>query len=113
MTTIFIIVFFVGIVIYDAALVYKDKQTITACFRHWYNTLIIIPFAIGVIFLGHFLDLLQNDPPALMTIIGLSASGLIALIISIVMRKNNIKLRHRALCLIPIVIGYFVGDVCW
>ena len=59
-TKTFIYAIFTIAIIFDIWLVvkYGRGETITAKFRDWFKTLIIVPYAIGVLFIGHFLNII-------------------------------------------------------
>ena len=113
MTDIFIYIILGAIVVYDAIVVIRKGRSITSFFRRWYKTFIFVPFSIGVIFLGHFLDLIQIVEGIGPRAIGLSAAGAIVLLISIILDRTGKELPGRVYALIPIIIGYFVGDIWW
>jgi hypothetical protein len=113
MTDIFIYIIFGAIIIFDIFLLIRKQKTITSVFRHWYDHFVFVPFCIGVLFLGHFLDIMPWKPAPLLTILGLSISGIIMLIVSIVLTVNKTVIKPRALVLLFIVLGYLVGDICW
>jgi hypothetical protein len=111
MTSYFIISVFIIVIAFDVWLKLRDKKTITEVMRSWYQSFIFVPFTVGVLFLGHFLDYIHicDDRP-LMTILGLTSCGLTFLIISIFFSINKIIIPKW---LVPIIIllGYFFGDV--
>ena len=113
MTDIFLYVFFGTLAVYDIFLAYRKYKTITEVMKHWYVSFIFVPFLVGVIFLGHFLDLFDSGWLTRYNIIGLVISGLIMLTISIILKAKNVELKHRVLCLIPILVGYVIGDMLW
>lgn len=53
-TFIFIVVTFAIIAVVDIYLFKSGKRTITSWFRQWFKTVPLIPYVIGVIFIGHF-----------------------------------------------------------
>jgi hypothetical protein len=113
MTAIFIYIIFGAIIAFDIGLLIRKEKTITSVFRHWYESFIFVPFTVGVLFLGHFLSLMPWTPPPLLTILGLSITGSIMLILSIVFTVKKIIIKPRVLILLFIALGYLVGDVCW
>ena len=61
MTSIFIIVTFIVIVVYDLVMLWKNRKKedpkwkfITTIFRHWYKEAPYVPYMVGVVFIGHF-----------------------------------------------------------
>ena len=110
MTLTFVICIVAFIVGYDAVLAYKKKKTVTAVFRHLYMTFVFCPFAVGVIALGHFLDLIVIDKGWQWTVGGLCGFGIPMLILSIVLSRKKITVPKW---LVPIIIiaGYCVGDI--
>jgi len=54
MTTLFIYIIFGIIVVFDIYLVIAKKAKITDIFRKWYKEFPWMPYAVGVVFIGHF-----------------------------------------------------------
>lgn len=113
MTDIFIYVYFGALVIYDCFLYARKKKTITEYMRKWYEETFIIPYAAGVIFLGHFPNLYQLDMVKWGSSLALFGTGTIAMVISILMKKYNYTWTPRGLVFIPIACGMVLGDLLW
>lgn len=113
MGDIFIISYLIALVIYDIALGIRKKKTITFYMRKWYAEILIVPYAVGVIFLGHFLDLFNSGLSSKINVLILTLSGAIMLCLSIALKKSKIKIKKRILILIPIALGYLAGDLFW
>lgn len=113
MTNIFIYIIFGIALIFDIWLVikYGKDKSITSSFRNWYRTLIFVPYTIGVIFLGHFLNLIEIRDDALWIVVGLTSCSIPIIGISIYMRMKDKVLKKKWYPLIFILIGYFVGDI--
>ena len=56
---IFIYIIFGIIVVYDILLGVFKKDYITTVFRKWYTSKPIVPFMVGVVFIGHFQTLVE------------------------------------------------------
>ena len=110
MTQYFIIAVFLFIILYDVFLLMKKGGTITSVIRRWYSQFIFVPFTIGVIFLGHFLNYIHISDQPSWIIGGLAGFGLPVLVVSIVLDKKG---RAVPKWLVPVIIaaGYLVGDV--
>ncbi len=110
MTLFFIILVTLFIIGYDIVLAIKKKKTITKVIRHLYVTFVFFPFSVGVIALGHFLDLIRirNDVPWVVG--GLGISGAIMLAISIYMTKKEVELKKWQ-PIIFLALGYLIGDI--
>ena len=113
MTAIFIYIMFGIMIAFDIFLVvkYGREKTITAVFRQWYKTMVFIPYAIGVLFLGHFLNLIEIRDDALWIVVGLTSCSLPIIGISVYMKMKDKVLTKKWYPIIFIVIGYFVGDI--
>lgn len=107
MTEVFIITIFVMIIIYDIFLAIKEKQTITDYFKRLYSQFIFAPFAVGFLFLGHFLDIIPNE----VNVWGIIISGIIVLFISIIFNVKKIFIKPRWVCILPVLAGYLIGDL--
>jgi len=107
MTESFVFTITAIIIIYDIVIAVKEKQTITQYFKRLYSQFIFVPFAIGFIFLGHFLDLIPNH----MNVPAMIISGVIVLAISIIFNIKKVFLKPRWLCILPILAGYLIGDL--
>lgn len=59
MTTIFIISIFGIIIGYDIWVLVTKRQTISAVFKKWYTSKPIVPYMVGVVFIGHFQTLVE------------------------------------------------------
>lgn len=109
-----------GLVILDIILkVLRDKtgnpwwKLITECFREYYLSIPIVPFAIAVIFLGHFINQTQINKFNFTTAIVLSAIGIPLLMISIYMRSNGIIIPSKWIVVGIILAGWIIGDLFW
>ena len=101
------------IIIIDIILAVKKKHTITYVMRGWYEQFIFVPFNVGVLFLGHFLNLVVKKPPVWLTVSGLLVFGLPMLGVSIYMKVTGKILKPRILIVLVLLAGYLVGDLCW
>ena len=106
-TEIFTFIILGEIIAFDIYLAIKRKETITDYFKRLYSQFIFAPFAIGFIFLGHFLDLIPNH----MNVPAMIISGVIVLAISIIFNIKKVFLKPRWLCILPILAGYLIGDL--
>ena len=114
MTDIFVYIVFGAIVMFDILLLVRQKKTITYFFRRWYQEFIFVPYAIGVIFLGHFINIIKVfEGNNIVTIAGLCGTGIPVLIVSIVMQKKSRILHPRWLVILILLAGYIVGDLVW
>lgn len=110
MTTFFIILIFSIIVIYDIAVLIAKKQTITAVFRRWYREKNIIPFMVGIVFIGHFQTLIEISS-MLFFLIG----SITYLLWYIIMATSDIKWSRKFYDIsnkyffIPMSIGTIIG----
>ena len=84
MTDVFIFIIFGAIIIFDIFLAVRKKPTITDLFRRWYSQFIFVPFSVGFLFLGHFLDIIPNK----VNVVAIIISGIIVLIISIILLSS-------------------------
>ena len=112
MTSIFIYVIFGIIVLYDIAMVIYKKEFITTVFRKWYREKPIVPYMVGVVFIGHFQALVNVSNVCLFII--LSA---IYLVWCIIMSGTNIKwtrgwyVVHQKYFFIPMILGAIIGTM--
>ena len=112
MTTLFIILIFAIVVIYDIYLLIAKKQVITAVFRKWYKEKPIVPYMVGIVFIGHFQTLVNISNVPLFII--LSA---IYLLWCIIMTGTNLQWSRKfynlncKIFLIPMALGTIVGTL--
>lgn len=109
-----------GLIILDIILkVLKNKtgepwfKLITDCFRDYYLSMPIVPFAVAVIFLGHFCNMFQLNRFTWTTAVVLIITGVPLLILTIWMRKNGIVLPSKWIVVGIILIGWVIGDAVW
>jgi len=113
MTEVFIYIMFGVMVIFDIYLVikYGVDETITAKFRNWYRTFVFVPYAIGVLFLGHFLNLIEIRDDAQWIVIGLLSCSIPMIGVSVYMKMKKKVLTKKWYPVVFIAIGAIVGDI--
>jgi hypothetical protein len=111
MTTGFIIIIFSVIVIYDIIVAVTKRETITAVFRKWYSSKPIVPYMVGVVFIGHFQQLVPvKGIPFFITF------SAVYMLWCIIMSGTNINWSRKFYNLnckyfyIPMAIGTIVGS---
>jgi hypothetical protein len=129
LTELFIYIIFFGVVIYDIiAVIYAAKKgpdnklglvTITSIFRKWFKSKPIVPYMIGLIFIGHFgvyewNNILPIKASLIFFIIlaVLSGAWFIVEIIRTKLKKSNSKL-YNLLCRVwpvAMIMGIIVGS---
>jgi len=125
MTLNFIYIVFGIIVIYDIiAVIIQNKKagkklgwvTITSIFRRWYKEKPLIPYMIGVIFIGHFgmyewNKLLLPKASIIIFIILASISGIWFIIEMIRKKKSKLYKIMADFWLFPMTLGALVGSL--
>jgi hypothetical protein len=126
-TDIFIIAVFSIVVIYDiiALIIYIKRKmsgnvvTVSAVKARWYDKLPFIPYAVGVVFLGHFENKISLDISLGLSIAIMSIISVIFLLLTIFWRLGKLKAGYKIyqiMCdwsIIPALIGYVVGGLFW
>jgi len=109
--TVFIYAVFALIIIVDILLGVFKKKYITDIFREWYKSRHIVPFAVGVVFIGHFQTLVMVS--CIPLFITLSVIYLAWFIIMNVTKINTTRRLHdlfNRLFFIPMLIGTVIGS---
>lgn len=109
-----------GLIILDIIIkIFRDKtglawwRLITECFREYYLSMPIVPFAVAVVFLGHFINQTQVNKFSWTTAVVLSIVGVPLLVLSIYMRKHGIILPSKWIVVGLIIAGWVIGDLFW
>ena len=111
--TIFIYIIFGIIVVYDILLGVFKKKYITDIFREWYQERNIIPFAVGVVFIGHFQTLVNiSCIPLFLTLSGLYLVWYIIMTVTKLKWSRGLYDLFNRFFFIPMAIGSLVG-VLW
>ena len=111
MTSIFIYVTFGLIIIVDIILLATKKKTISQIFKKWYKEFPLVPYLVGVIFLGHFQTIIKGDCIALVII-----ASLIFITWSFIMYFTKLNFTRKTYNLmakyffIPMSIGAIIGS---
>lgn len=107
MTDIFLYIVFASIIVFDIVLAIRRKPTVSDFFRRWYETFIFVPYTVGFLFLGHFINII----PSKVNVVAIILFSLPVLVISIIFSALNIKIKRKWIIFIPVIVGYLVGDL--
>ena len=121
MTETFCIIIFLSVVIYDIMLLIKKKRfpknsafkMVTEVFRHWYMGFPFVPFSVGVIFLGHFINTINVFDSGRLTLTVLLSIGVPLIALSFIMSAYNKMFTKKWVAVLLILAGYLVGDLFW